>query len=69
MVLRNGIEIMEKDDQKYALIPIKAKEEADKTTSTIQGVTSKKSSKKKKNKIKCSFFTRLATQGHTAVRD
>ena len=69
MVLRNGIEIMEKDDQKYALIPIKAKEEADKTTSTIQGVTCKKSSKKKKNKIKCSFCHEAGhTRAHCGAR-
>ena len=60
-VLRNGIEILEKDDQKYALIPVKARTEGD-TTHIIQGATSKKSSKKKKNKIKCSFCQQV---GHT----
>ncbi|QHS72924.1 uncharacterized protein SPAR_E02130 [Saccharomyces paradoxus] len=63
-VLRNGIEILEKDDQKYALIPVKARTEGD-TTHIIQGATSKKSSKKKKNKIKCSFCQQV---GHTRAR-
>ncbi|EJS43957.1 YER137C [Saccharomyces arboricola H-6] len=60
-ILRNGIEIVEKDNQEYALIPIKRKD-ADGSTNTAGEITSKRSSKKKKNRIKCSF---CHNPGHT----
>lgn len=63
-MLRNGIEVLERDDRRYALIPIKPKEEGD-STDTPRDAASKKSNKKKKNKIKCSFCHQ---PGHTRAR-
>ncbi|CAI4038608.1 hypothetical protein SMKI_05G2190 [Saccharomyces mikatae IFO 1815] len=64
VILRNGIDILEKDDQKYALIPIIPKTEVD-AINNAQVATSKRSGKKKKNKIKCSFCHQV---GHTRAR-
>ncbi|CAL9728731.1 hypothetical protein MOUN0_E04478 [Monosporozyma unispora] len=60
ILLRNKVDIIEKDGQSYALIPIK-KEDTPVTINNINNIK-KKSNKKKKNKILCSF---CHEPGHT----
>ncbi|CAI4060610.1 hypothetical protein SKDZ_05G2160 [Saccharomyces kudriavzevii ZP591] len=68
VILRNSIEVLEKGDQKYALIPIKPREGGG-STRAAWNATTKKSSNKKKNRIKCSFCHQPGhTRAHCEVR-
>ncbi|CCF57269.1 hypothetical protein KAFR_0C02760 [Kazachstania africana CBS 2517] len=62
-LLRNRIEIVEKDDKKrYALIPVSEANEEDSMKESITSPKDSKKKKKKKNKILCSY---CHESGHT----
>lgn len=60
-ILRNGINIEERNGQEYALIPVKRQGRIEQVLTDSAAVTAKKK-KKKKNKISCSY---CHEQGHT----
>lgn len=68
-ILEQGLEIVEKDNAKYVLIPIAEDEkkdvDTDGTVDTETSSTKPKRNRKKKNKISCSYCHEI---GHTRAK-